>query len=212
MQRKQAGPQARLTTDWVPTISLEDSHDQKRREQLGRRRELFRPEDGAQSAGGAGVGRNLHPADHTAADGQAEPRAGTAAPVGRKRGGEFEVIFVNLEVATDLADAIAEIGVQSRPVRAAWDRIMTGFASLAGSAGGRIEELSVADLQVKLRAGIDAGNWPPRGDAIFATMAESSRPVVRATDELPMRVNRLLKGEAGRLTPEGNGSAKRTLC
>ncbi len=33
--------------------------------------------------------------------------------------GEFEVVFVDLEAATDPADAIAEIGVQSKPVRAA---------------------------------------------------------------------------------------------
>ena len=117
--------------------------------------------------------------------------------------GDFEVVFVDLEAATDPADAIAEIGVQTKPVRAAWDRIMTSFASLVRSAGGRIEELSVADLKVKLRAGIDAGNWPQRGDAIFAALAESGRPVVLAIDELPILVNRLLKDETGRVTPEG---------
>ena len=101
----------------------------------------------------------------------------------------------------------AEIGVQTKPVRAAWDRIKTSFANLMRSAGGRIEELSVADLKVKLRAGIDAGNWPQRGDAIFAALAESGRPVVLAIDELPILVNRLLKDEAGRMTSEGKREA-----
>ncbi len=117
--------------------------------------------------------------------------------------GEFEVVFVDLEGASDPADAIAEIGVRARPVRAAWYRIMTDFANLVRSAGGRIEELSVADLKVKLRAGIDAGNWPQRGDAIFSALAESGRPVVLAIDELPILVNRLLKDESGRVTPRG---------
>ncbi len=121
--------------------------------------------------------------------------------------GEFEVVFVDLEAATNPADAIAEISVQAKSVRAAWDRIKTGFANLVRSAGGRIEELSVADLRVKLRAGIDAGNWPQRGDAIFAALAESGRPVVLAIDELPILVNRLLKDEAGRVTPEGKREA-----
>ena len=121
--------------------------------------------------------------------------------------GDFEVVFVDLEAATDPADAIAEIGVQAKSVRAAWDRIKTGFANLLRGAGGRIEELSVADLRVKLRAGIDAGNWPQRGDAIFAALAESGRPVVLAIDELPILVNRLLKDEAGRVTPEGKREA-----
>ena len=121
--------------------------------------------------------------------------------------GEFEVVFVDLEAATDPADAIAEIGVQTKPVRAAWDRIMTGFTSLVKSAGARIEELSVADLKVKLRAGIDAGNWPQRGDTIFSALAECDRPVVLAIDELPILVNRLLKDETGHVTPEGRREA-----
>ncbi len=123
------------------------------------------------------------------------------------RTGEFEVVFVDLEAAADPADAIAEIGVQVKPVRAAWDRIMTGFANLMRRAGGRIEELSVADLKVKLRAGIDAGNWPRRGGAVLAALAESGRPVVLAIDELPILVNRLLKDKTGRMTPEGKRDA-----
>ena len=121
--------------------------------------------------------------------------------------GEFEVVFVDLEAAANSADAIAEIGVQTKPVRAAWDRIKTNFSNLVRSAGDRIEELSLADLKVKLRAGIDAGNWPQRGDAIFAALAESGRPVVLAIDELPILVNRLLKDETGRMTPEGKREA-----
>ena len=117
--------------------------------------------------------------------------------------GDFEVVFVDLEAATDPADAIAEIGVQTKPVRAAWDRIMTVFANLVKDAGARIEELSIADLKVKLRAGIDAGNWPRQGDAIFSALAECDRPVVLAIDELPILVNRLLKDETGHVTPEG---------
>ncbi len=124
--------------------------------------------------------------------------------------GAFEVVFVDLEAATDPADAIAEIGVQAKPVRAAWDRIVTSFANLVRSAGDRIEELSLADLRVKLRAGIDAGNWPQRGDAIFAALA-GERPVVLAIDELPIFVSRLLKDETGRLTPEGKREAEAFL-
>lgn len=125
--------------------------------------------------------------------------------------GDFEAVFVDLEAATDPADAIAEVGVQAKHVRAAWDRIMTGFASMVRNAGGRIEELSVADLKVKLRAGIDAGNWPQRGDAVFAALADSGRPVVLAIDELPILVNRLLKDETGRMTPGGKRKANEFL-
>ena len=55
---------------------------------------------------------------------------------------------------------------------------------------------------MKLRAGIDAGNWRQKGDDIFAALAANERPVVLAIDELPILVNRLLKGQDYRMTPE----------
>ncbi|MDE0409726.1 MAG: ATP-binding protein [Alphaproteobacteria bacterium] len=122
-------------------------------------------------------------------------------------GGEFETVFVDLEAALDQADAIAETAVRARPVSGAWGRIEAGFVNILKEAGGRIEELSVSDLKVKLRAGIDAGNWARRGDAIFEALAGNPRPVVLAIDELPILVNRLLKDDSGRITPEGKQEA-----
>ena len=117
--------------------------------------------------------------------------------------GEFETVFVDLEAADDPADAIAEIGVRAKSLRGAWDVIRRGFLNVLKETGGRIEELSLADLTVKLRAGIDAGNWSQRGDAVFAALASSNLPVILAIDELPILVNRLLKDDRGHVTPEG---------
>ena len=121
--------------------------------------------------------------------------------------GEFETVFVDLEAAADPADAIAEIGVQARPLRGTWERIAGNFANVLKGVGDRIEELSLADLKVKLRAGIDAGNWPQRGDAVFAALGSSEQPVLLAIDELPILVNRLLKDDRDRITPEGKQAA-----
>ena len=123
-------------------------------------------------------------------------------------GGEFETVFVDLEAAADPADAVAEMGVRAKAVRGAFDRIKARFANVLKAAGGRIEELSLADLKVKLRAGIDAGNWPQKGDAIFTALADSRRPIVLAIDELPILVNRLLRGDTDRITPEGKRLAE----
>lgn len=60
----------------------------------------------------------------------------------------------------------------------------------------------VSELRVKLRAGIDAGRWRIQGDALFASLAASEKPVVLAIDELPILVNRLLKGHDYEITPE----------
>ena len=119
------------------------------------------------------------------------------------KSGKFETVFVDLEAAADPADAVAEMGVQAKAVHGAYDRIKASFVNVLKDVGGRIEELSVADLRVKLRAGIDAGNWPQRGDAVFNALAASGRPVVLAVDELPILVNRLLRGDKDRVTPEG---------
>ena len=121
--------------------------------------------------------------------------------------GDFEAVFVDLEAAMDPADVIAEIGARSKRVGGAWERIKSDFVNVLQGFGDRIEEVSVSDLRVKLRAGIDAGNWSQRGDAIFAALAASERPVVLAIDELPILVNRLLKDDEDRITPEGRQEA-----
>ena len=128
-----------------------------------------------------------------------------------RESGGFDTVFVDLEAAADPADAIAEIGVQTRPLRGAWDRIKGGFANLLQDVGERFEELAVADIKVKLRAGIDAGNWPQRGDAVFAALASSDRPVVLALDELPILINRLLRDDTDRITREGSQEAEAFL-
>ena len=116
--------------------------------------------------------------------------------------GGFETIFVDVEAADSAADAIAEIATESISVRPAWGRIRSGFANVLGGLGDRIETIGVGDARVKLRAGIDAGNWQQKGDDVLRALAASDTPVVMAIDELPILVNRLLKGHDYRVTPE----------
>ncbi len=117
--------------------------------------------------------------------------------------GRFETVFVDLEDATTAADAVVEIGVESRDVHGAWDRIKAGFANILGGIEDRIDELAVAEVRVKLRAGIDAGSWRQKGDTVCAALAKNERPVVLALDELPILVNRMLKDHDYRITPAG---------
>ncbi len=117
--------------------------------------------------------------------------------------GEFETVFVDVEGADTASDAIAEIGTGSIPVQGAWRRIVAGFGNVLRETGDRIDELSVADIRVKMRAGIDAGNWRRRGDEVFAALAANDRPVVLAIDELPILVDRLLRDGGESIAPEG---------
>ena len=121
--------------------------------------------------------------------------------------GRFETIFVDLEAADTPEDAVAEIAVQSKSARGAWDRIKSRFVNVLREVSDRVDTLSVSDLQVKLRAGIDTGNWRQKGDEIFSALAGNDRPVVLAIDELPILVNRLLKGQDYLVTPERKQAA-----
>ena len=125
--------------------------------------------------------------------------------------GTFATVFVDLEGANDAADAVAEIAIQAKPVQKAWDRIRSGFANHLKDIRGHVEEVGFADLRVKLRAGIDAGSWQRNGDQIFEALAANEKPVVLAIDELPILVNRLLKGQDYRLTPERREAADQFL-
>ena len=116
--------------------------------------------------------------------------------------GQFETIFVDLEAADSPEDAVAEIGARSMAAQGAWRGIKSLFANALREVVDRVDTLSVSELQVRLRAGIDAGNWQHKGDEIFVALAENQRPVVLAVDELPILVNRLLKGQDYRITPK----------
>ena len=116
--------------------------------------------------------------------------------------GHFGTIFIDLEDAFEPADAVAEIGVQSRSLQGAWLRVKSGFTNVLRDVTDRVDMLAISEVRVKLRAGIDGGNWRQKGDGIFAALAESERPMVLAIDELPILVNRMLKGNDYRITPE----------
>lgn len=116
--------------------------------------------------------------------------------------GDFETIFVDLEAASGPEDAVAEIAVQSKKVRGAWQAIKSGFANSLQGVIQHIDEVGVSEARVKLRAGVNRGDWQYKGDLVLQALAATRNPVVLAIDELPILVSRLLKGSDGKITPE----------
>ena len=116
---------------------------------------------------------------------------------------EFATVFVDFEDAQSPAETVVELATASMPIRGVWDRAKGAFANVATAAGRRIDEVGLYRLRVKLRDDIDSGNWRTKGDAVLAAFAEHAKPVVLAIDELPIFVNRILKGNDHRTTPEG---------
>ena len=68
-------------------------------------------------------------------------------------------MFVDLEAAIDGADAVAEMAIQAQSVQSIWRRIQTWSANRLGDIRDNVEEVGVSELKVRLRAGMDAGNW-----------------------------------------------------
>jgi hypothetical protein len=62
--------------------------------------------------------------------------------------------------------------------------------------------LKKSDVTVALRAGINPGNWQSKGDRLLEIIARSEKPVILFLDELPILVNRILKGSDFKITPE----------
>ena len=128
-----------------------------------------------------------------------------------KGDGQCETIFVDLESAATPADAVAEVAFQSRAMKGAWSRIRQLFANV------RLPDTEISvpilgmDLKMQLRANVDAGNWRHQGDRIFAALAHGNHQVALALDELPILVNRLLKGNDHRVMPEGKRTADEFL-
>ena len=125
--------------------------------------------------------------------------------------GGFETIFVDLEDAVDPADAISEIAVQSRAANGAWKRIRGRFLEGLKDLGERVDNVTISELRVQLRARISDGNRWRKGDEVFLALAENNRPVLLAIDELPILVNRLLLGSNNRITPDGKQAAAQFL-
>ena len=115
--------------------------------------------------------------------------------------GAFETNFADLEAADTPADAVAEIALQARGAQSAWRRIGQVFRNVLPKEAEIRGRLPGTELRVKLRAGVDAGNWRHKGDQLFGALAQGGRTAL-ALDELPILVNRLLKGDDYAITPE----------
>ena len=125
--------------------------------------------------------------------------------------GAVTTLFVDLEGAGDAADAVAEIAIQARTMQRVWTRILENLANRLEGVRGHIDEVGFADLRIKLRAGIDAGSWQRTGDQVFEALAANDRPVVLAIDELPILVNRMLKGQNHTFTAESRDATDHFL-
>ena len=106
-------------------------------------------------------------------------------------------VFVDIEGASCPEDAVAGIARAIHPVRPVAARFADGMKQWLGD---NVEEISALDFGVKIRAGLNAGNWRRHGERLFGECAAQDRPFLMAIDEVPIFLKRMVQrdGDAQR--------------
>ena len=104
-------------------------------------------------------------------------------------------LFTDVEGATCAEDVIANIAQAIHPVRPLLLRFADGIERWFND---MVEEVSALDFRVKIRAGLNTGNWKRYGDKLIGHCAEHDRPVLLVIDELPIFLNRMLRHDEGK--------------
>jgi len=111
-------------------------------------------------------------------------------------------LFVDLQKAHAAADAVVELSAAAHPHRDLWGKIKGVFSSIFETVAHTIDGVELGELKLTLRAGITKGDWAQKGDQLMNILAASEQPVPLLLDEVPIMVNRLLKGYDYSITSE----------
>lgn len=103
-------------------------------------------------------------------------------------------LFVDVEGATCAEDAIADIAKAAYPIRSTMSRFVIGMRRWLKD---NIEEISAVEFRVKIRAGLDAGNWKHHGTELLRNCTGHDKPVLLVIDELPIFLKRMLQHDDG---------------
>lgn len=123
--------------------------------------------------------------------------------VARRLEGDYTCLFVDLQKAKGGPDAVVELGLAVHPHKSLWQKARGALGSACTTALDRIEKIGGDDIAVTLRAGVTAGDWASKADRLLAIIAAGGKPVLLLLDEVPIMVNRLLRGADGAITAEG---------
>lgn len=117
--------------------------------------------------------------------------------LGRRLESTHRCLFVDLEGAQSPADAIAELGLATRSHRSLWKRTQEVFRGLLDN----VESIGAYEVSIKLREGTSAG-WQTKGQRLLDSLSQHDEPIIVFMDELPILINRMLKGDDYQITPE----------
>jgi uncharacterized protein len=117
----------------------------------------------------------------------------------------YACLHVDLQKSRSAADAVVELSLAARPHERLWTRAQDVFRNVLNAASNKVESLQIDDLTIVLRGGLTAGNWKDKGDRLLGMLAGADKPVIVFFDEIAILINRMLKGDDYRVTPERLG-------
>lgn len=119
----------------------------------------------------------------------------------------YTCIYVDLQKAQGAPEAIVELSLAVHPHKKIWPRFVGAFSNVLTKAHEAVDSVTLAEVGIKLRGGLTQADWAEKGDALMSILASGDRPVVLFLDEVPILVNRILRGGDQRNTPEGRSRA-----
>ena len=105
-------------------------------------------------------------------------------------------LFTDVEDATCPEDVVADIARAAYPVRPILSRLGS-IANIAQRAAEAVEEVGVSGFRLKIRAGLNAGNWRDHGERLVRGCAQHDHRVLLVIDELPIFLKRMLRADHG---------------
>ncbi len=102
-------------------------------------------------------------------------------------------LLVDVEAASGSEDVVAMLAQAIHPIRPIASRLRALMRQFVGN----LEEVSAAQVRVKVRAGLTAGSWPRHGEELLRACEGQDRRVLIVLDELPIFLSRLLREDSG---------------
>jgi hypothetical protein len=120
-------------------------------------------------------------------------------------------IFVDLQKAETSADVLMELGRAIYPHKNLRQKVAAKASGALKACFDIVEEVSVYDFGFKFRGSLTEGNWDIEADRLLDVLAALDKPVVIFMDEVPIMVNRILKGEADAVSRAGREKADKFM-
>ena len=108
---------------------------------------------------------------------------------------EWTFLFADVEGAKCAEDVIAEIAKVAYQVRGILPRFV---AAMKHWFEDHVEELNASQFGIKIRGGLNEGNWRRHGEILLRECADHDSPVLLVVDELPIFLRRMLNADGNK--------------